>query len=105
MSQHSDGNANDLQQHQQHQRLIANKRIHNPRENNENADNADDFQASPSVSSAKRLKSGTESDSQDEDNHKTCQICFETFANSGPHRITSITCGHLFGERWAKQTR
>ncbi|ORY96619.1 hypothetical protein BCR43DRAFT_524676 [Syncephalastrum racemosum] len=98
MSQHSDRNVDDLLQQRQQQQLIANKRAHNLRENTENGDTTDDFKASPSVSSTKRLKTNNENDSQDEDNHKTCQICFETFANSGPHRITSVTCGHLFGE-------
>lgn len=34
----------------------------------------------------------------------TCPICYERWSSSGPHRIVSLRCGHLFGrdciERW-----
>lgn len=35
---------------------------------------------------------------------QTCTICFDQWTNSGPHRLVSLKCGHLFGEscitRW-----
>ncbi|KAF0310415.1 E3 ubiquitin-protein ligase RFWD3 [Amphibalanus amphitrite] len=35
-----------------------------------------------------------------------CTICFESWSNSGEHRIASLRCGHLFGksciERWLR---
>lgn len=35
-----------------------------------------------------------------------CPICFEPWSNSGSHRLSSLSCGHLFGrsciERWLK---
>ncbi|KAI0980694.1 hypothetical protein GJ496_001483 [Pomphorhynchus laevis] len=38
---------------------------------------------------------------------ETCLICFESWTNSGPHRIVSLKCGHLFGksciEKWYRQ--
>ncbi|EDO47854.1 predicted protein, partial [Nematostella vectensis] len=35
-----------------------------------------------------------------------CPICFDAWSNSGAHRLSSLSCGHLFGrsciERWLK---
>uniref|UniRef100_A0A1B6C8C0 RING-type E3 ubiquitin transferase n=1 Tax=Clastoptera arizonana TaxID=38151 RepID=A0A1B6C8C0_9HEMI len=40
------------------------------------------------------------------DDGLTCPICLDSFTNSGPHRISSLRCGHTFGhnciERWLK---
>ncbi|XP_076063774.1 E3 ubiquitin-protein ligase rfwd3.L-like isoform X2 [Oratosquilla oratoria] len=44
-------------------------------------------------------------DSED-DEGQTCPICFEPWSNSGSHRLSSLKCGHIFGqaciERWLK---
>jgi hypothetical protein len=29
-----------------------------------------------------------------------CSICMESWTISGPHRIVSIKCGHLFGKKY-----
>ncbi|KAG0225973.1 RING finger and WD repeat domain-containing protein 3 [Actinomortierella wolfii] len=45
--------------------------------------------------------------SNDETEESTCSICYESWTNSGPHRLVSIKCGHLFGEscivKWIQQ--
>ncbi|KAG0207459.1 RING finger and WD repeat domain-containing protein 3 [Mortierella sp. NVP41] len=42
-----------------------------------------------------------------ETEESTCSICFESWTNSGKHRLVSIKCGHLFGEgcisKWIAQ--
>lgn len=42
----------------------------------------------------------------DEEEGQCCPICFETWTNSGEHRIASLKCGHLFGQsciqKWLK---
>ncbi|KAI8605498.1 hypothetical protein EDD21DRAFT_363410 [Dissophora ornata] len=42
-----------------------------------------------------------------ETEESTCSICFESWTNSGSHRLVSIKCGHLFGEscilKWISQ--
>ncbi|KAF9143925.1 RING finger and WD repeat domain-containing protein 3 [Mortierella sp. GBA39] len=42
-----------------------------------------------------------------ETEESTCSICFESWTNSGKHRLVSIKCGHLFGEscitKWINQ--
>uniref|UniRef100_T1JBE1 RING-type E3 ubiquitin transferase n=1 Tax=Strigamia maritima TaxID=126957 RepID=T1JBE1_STRMM len=39
-----------------------------------------------------------------ESDGQTCTICFETWTNSGNHRLSSLSCGHVFGysciKRW-----
>jgi hypothetical protein len=47
----------------------------------------------------KREPSVQESDSQD-DLLCQCPICFEKWSNTGPHRLISMKCGHLFGQRY-----
>lgn len=38
------------------------------------------------------------------DDGMTCSICMDSYTNAGLHRLTSLSCGHLFGqsciERW-----
>ncbi|KAF9290072.1 RING finger and WD repeat domain-containing protein 3 [Linnemannia elongata] len=42
-----------------------------------------------------------------ETEESTCSICFDSWTNSGKHRLVSIKCGHLFGEscitKWINQ--
>ncbi|KAK9813183.1 hypothetical protein WJX72_010217 [[Myrmecia] bisecta] len=46
--------------------------------------------------------------SQDDDG-SYCSVCMEAWTNSGPHRICSLKCGHLFGRdcivKWLKQKK
>nr|XP_002123329.1 E3 ubiquitin-protein ligase RFWD3 isoform X1 [Ciona intestinalis] len=62
--------------------------------------------SSPSEAcSPKKVKENSQgSESDDEMN---CPICFEPWTNSGKHRLVSLKCGHLFGqkcvERWLKE--
>lgn len=43
----------------------------------------------------------------EEESAEECPICFEPWTNSGPHRISSLPCGHLFGSkcivRWLRK--
>ncbi|XP_075228674.1 mutagen-sensitive 302 isoform X2 [Lycorma delicatula] len=55
----------------------------------------------------KAKKNRISSDDADEgDDGMTCSVCLDVFTNSGPHRLVSLRCGHLFGnscvERWLK---
>lgn len=34
-----------------------------------------------------------------DDDGESCPICFESWTNSGEHRLSSLKCGHLFGQR------
>jgi cell division protein FtsL len=42
----------------------------------------------------------------DDDEGSYCNICMESWTNSGSHRISSLRCGHFFGhaciERWLR---
>ncbi|XP_039255712.2 E3 ubiquitin-protein ligase rfwd3.L-like [Styela clava] len=53
--------------------------------------------------SPKKTKESSLSQEEDGD---CCPICFEHWSNSGKHRLSSLKCGHLFGqsciERWMK---
>eukprot|EP00049_Salpingoeca_infusionum_P011896 m.210185 g.210185 ORF g.210185 m.210185 type:complete len:674 (+) comp15049_c0_seq2:1263-3284(+) len=57
----------------------------------------------------KRSKVSTSSaasadDSDDEaEDPALCTICFETWTSSGPHRLVSLRCGHLFGKSCIEQ--
>lgn len=46
------------------------------------------------------------SDNDDDDEGAVCTICFESWTNSGDHRISSLKCGHFFGyaciDRWIR---
>lgn len=69
----------------------------------------DEFQNKASKSSktksSKAIKSPLKSPEKDDDS-QCCPICFEPWSNSGSHRLSSLSCGHLFGrsciERWLK---
>ena len=45
-------------------------------------------------------------DDDDDDDDALCSICFEPWCSSGPHQVSSLKCGHLFGknciEKWLK---
>ena len=42
-------------------------------------------------------------------NVSTCSICFDPFESEGDHMLSSLSCGHLFGERcirrWIKRSK
>ncbi|CEJ01421.1 hypothetical protein RMCBS344292_15448 [Rhizopus microsporus] len=48
-------------------------------------------------------------ESQDQDDHFQCPICYEDWKRKGEHRLVSLACGHLFGNscirRWAADSR
>lgn len=35
----------------------------------------------------------------DEDETMECSICSENWTQTGPHRLVSLKCGHLYGEK------
>ncbi|KAJ2840168.1 hypothetical protein J3B01_000128 [Coemansia erecta] len=37
------------------------------------------------------------------DDRNTCSVCLEPWSISGPHRVISLKCGHLFGQSCAKK--
>ncbi|KAJ1729399.1 RING finger and WD repeat domain-containing protein 3 [Coemansia biformis] len=37
------------------------------------------------------------------DDRNTCSVCLDTWTISGPHRVVSLKCGHLFGQSCAKK--
>ncbi|XP_052215341.1 E3 ubiquitin-protein ligase RFWD3-like isoform X2 [Dreissena polymorpha] len=45
-------------------------------------------------------------DGGDDDDGDSCPICFESWTTSGAHRLSSLKCGHLFGqsciEKWLR---
>eukprot|EP00039_Didymoeca_costata_P000772 m.47214 g.47214 ORF g.47214 m.47214 type:complete len:837 (-) comp10465_c0_seq1:19-2529(-) len=45
-------------------------------------------------------------DDDDDDDGNTCSICFDEWTTAGPHRVSSLKCGHLYGksciEKWLK---
>ncbi|XP_075164078.1 E3 ubiquitin-protein ligase rfwd3.L-like [Haematobia irritans] len=53
-----------------------------------------------------KSKEGEEDD--DEDDGLTCPICLDNWEMSGEHRLSSLKCGHLFGEscirRWLQES-
>lgn len=75
------------------------------------ANSPDEFQnkvskpSSKNTSKVKIAKSPLKSPEKDDDS-QSCPICFEPWSNSGAHRLSSLSCGHLFGrsciERWLK---
>lgn len=42
-------------------------------------------------------------DSDEFDDGTICPICLDSWEISGPHRITSLKCGHLFGTSCIKR--
>uniref|UniRef100_A0A1I8QBR7 RING-type E3 ubiquitin transferase n=1 Tax=Stomoxys calcitrans TaxID=35570 RepID=A0A1I8QBR7_STOCA len=54
-----------------------------------------------------KSKSGS-GDDDDEDDGLTCPICLDNWEMSGEHRLSSLKCGHLFGEscirRWLQES-
>jgi len=57
---------------------------------------------------AKKRKAAEALDEEQNEEGSNCTICFESWSNSGDHRISSLKCGHFFGytciERWLKGT-
>ncbi|XP_059478039.1 E3 ubiquitin-protein ligase RFWD3-like [Neocloeon triangulifer] len=45
----------------------------------------------------------------DDDDDQMCPICYDSWQGTGPHRIVSLKCGHLFGkscvEKWVKSNK
>ncbi|KAF9116936.1 RING finger and WD repeat domain-containing protein 3 [Mortierella sp. AM989] len=71
-----------------------------------------DFQSQDQVVTRPRITPGQASIPEPcprnvETEESTCSICFESWTNSGSHRLVSIKCGHLFGEscifKWIAQ--
>ena len=64
----------------------------------------------PKVKKKTKGKKRKAAESVDEENDEgsCCTICFESWSNSGEHRIASLRCGHFFGytciERWLRGT-
>lgn len=54
----------------------------------------------------KKRKAAESVDEDDDDDGSCCTICFESWSNSGEHRIASLKCGHFFGyaciEKWLR---
>jgi len=58
------------------------------------------------VTKPKSKKRKAESLEAETDEGRVCTICFESWSNSGEHRIASLRCGHFFGksciEKWLR---
>ena len=54
----------------------------------------------------KKRKRRSEEEEEGNEEGSCCTICFERWANSGSHRISSLKCGHFFGlaciEKWLR---
>jgi len=59
-------------------------------------------------SKGKKRKAAEALDEDTNEEGSNCTICFESWSNSGDHRISSLKCGHFFGyaciEKWLKGT-
>uniref|UniRef100_T1PL51 RING-type E3 ubiquitin transferase n=1 Tax=Musca domestica TaxID=7370 RepID=T1PL51_MUSDO len=55
-----------------------------------------------------KVKTKQGEDDDDEDDGLTCPICLDNWEMSGEHRLSSLKCGHLFGEscirRWLQES-
>lgn len=55
-----------------------------------------------------KSKNDNDDNDDDEDDGLTCPICLDNWEMSGEHRLTSLKCGHLFGEscirRWLQES-
>lgn len=55
-----------------------------------------------------KVKSKNYDEDDDEDDGLTCPICLDNWEMSGEHRLSSLKCGHLFGEscirRWLQES-
>ncbi|XP_061391998.1 E3 ubiquitin-protein ligase RFWD3-like [Musca vetustissima] len=55
-----------------------------------------------------KVKTKNADDDDDEDDGLTCPICLDNWEMSGEHRLSSLKCGHLFGEscirRWLQES-
>jgi len=53
-----------------------------------------------------KKRKAAESVDEESEEGSCCTICFESWSNSGEHRISSLKCGHFFGytciERWLR---
>ncbi|XP_030375553.1 E3 ubiquitin-protein ligase RNF4-like [Scaptodrosophila lebanonensis] len=43
-------------------------------------------------------------DVEDYDDSITCPVCLHPWGISGPHRLVSLSCGHLFGDECARRS-
>lgn len=70
------------------------------------ASNAIESSCPPAAPVVEESVPATRVDQDTSDDGACCTICFESWSNSGPHRIASLRCGHLFGqsciERWLR---
>lgn len=63
-------------------------------------DHTDETEMTASVKRRKMTPhSDDESDNEDSDKQMLCCICSEDWVKKGAHRLVSLKCGHLFGER------
>lgn len=57
---------------------------------------------SVSPSNSKKAASAAALNSAEED-ECLCPICYSEYSSGGPHRLTSLKCGHLFGRSCVEQ--
>jgi len=64
------------------------------------------IEASDNDKSTSKKRKRSESLDDDDDDGSCCTICFESWTNSGEHRIASLKCGHFFGysciDKWLR---
>jgi hypothetical protein len=47
-------------------------------------------------------RSKLEFDKEEDDESFQCTFCLDNWKSKGDHRLISLSCGHLFGERYKK---
>lgn len=72
----------------------------NPLPKSDSDNEFEDFRPPPNVG----LKRRRTEEEEEEERATECPICLCVCASSGPHRIVSLKCGHLLGERHAKKS-
>ncbi|XP_065340454.1 E3 ubiquitin-protein ligase RFWD3-like [Cloeon dipterum] len=65
-----------------------------------------DENSSKTANGAKKRPASEMASDGDDDDEQMCMICYDNWEGTGPHRIVSLKCGHLFGqscvEKWLK---
>ncbi|KAJ2845970.1 RING finger and WD repeat domain-containing protein 3, partial [Coemansia brasiliensis] len=57
----------------------------------------------PQLPQASHQIVGQQQEADDVDDRNTCSVCLDPWSISGPHRVVSLKCGHLFGQSCAKK--